>query len=468
MNRCLFRFGTRQLRWCVGGLAAWLLAAVGANLAYAQNTPTNRPAQPPAEDSNRPPGLTQSSTRPSSWSDAQGRSYTRSSVGSWTSYDETKANPFSLPDPLILKNGQPVKDADTWWKLRRPEILEDFRAEMYGRIPENTPKITWEITSSNANAAGGLAIKKTVVGHIDNSRYPAANPSINLTLYTPVKATGPVPTIVVVVAGPGGYGAPRPGAAAGSQPEPPPGSPLYQLLAIGWGYATMEVGPIQNDYSGGLTSGIIGLMSEGKPRKPDDWGALSAWVWGLSRALDYFETDKSVDARQMGVEGHSRYGKTALLAAALDTRWAIAYPSCSGELGAKPSRRNFGETVDNVASSHWAAVNFHKYAGHWNDLPVDANELIALVAPRPLFLNGGTGDQWADPHGAFLAAVSAGPVYRLLGKNELGSTEMPAPDTGLTSGELAFRYHNGGHSDAPDWSAFLQFAQRYLKAPGRH
>jgi hypothetical protein len=272
--------------------------------------------------------------------------------------------------------------------------------------------------------------------------------------------------ILVLVAGPGGYGAPRPGPAPASQPEPPPGSPLYQLLAIGWGYATMEVGPIQNDYSGGLTTGIIGLMSQGKPRQPEDWGALTAWSWGASRALDYFETDPSVDARQMGLEGHSRYGKAALLAAALDPRWAIVFPSCSGQGGAKPSRRNWGETVDNVASSHWFAANFRKYAGHWDDLPVDAHELIALVAPRPVFLNGGAGDQWADPQGAFLAAVAAGPVYRLLGRKDLGSTAMPAPDAALTSGELAFRYHAGGHSDAPDWPAFLQFAQRYLKTPG--
>jgi hypothetical protein len=444
-------------RWCIGEIALLLLAGFGPNIASAQ-----LPA--PVEDTNRPAGITQNPARPSSWSDAQGRSYTRSGVGTWTSYDEAKANPYPLPDPLVLKNGQPVKDADTWWNQRRPEILEDFRAEMYGRIPENTPKVTWEVTSTT-NAAGGAAIKKTVVGQIDNLRYPAANPSINITLFTPSNAKGPVPMIVVVEAGPGGYGAPRAGTPA-PQPDPPPGSPLYQLLAIGWGYATMEVGPIQNDYSGGLTSGIIGLMSEGKARKPDDWGALSAWAWGLSRAMDYFETDKSVDARQMGVEGHSRYGKAALLAAALDPRWAIAYPSCSGEGGAKPSRRNFGETVDNVANSHWFAPNFHKYAGHWNDLPVDSDELIALIAPRPIFLNGGTGDQWADPHGAFLAAVAAGPVYRLLGKKDLGSTEMPAPDTALTSGEIAFRYHAGPHSDVPDWPAFLQFAQRYLKTSG--
>ena len=449
-----------------------LLAGFWTDMAGAQATqpatPGPQPGQlpPPADDPNRPPGITQNPTRPNSWSDAQGRSYNRSSVGTWTSYDESKANPYPLPDPLVLKNGQPVKDAATWWNQRRPEILEDFRAQVYGRIPENTPKVTWQVTATNASAAGGTAVKRTVVGRIDNSRYPSANPSINLTLYTPAHAAGPVPMIVVVVAGSGGYGAPRAGAPATEAPDPPPGSPLYQLLAIGWGYGTMEVGPIQNDYSGGLTSGIIGLMSQGKPRNAEDWGALSAWAWGLSRAMDYFETDKSVDAKQMGVEGHSRYGKTALLAAALDPRWAIVFPSCSGELGAKPSRRNWGETVDNVASSHWVASTFRKYSGHWNDMPVDANELIALVAPRPLFLNGGTGDQWADPHGAFLAAVSAGPVYRLLGKKDLGSTEMPAPDTALTSGDLAFRYHNGGHTDAPDWPAFLQFAQRYLKGPG--
>lgn len=204
-------------------------------------------------------------------------------------------------------------------------------------------------------------------------------------------------------------------------------------------------------------------MNAGAPRKPDDWGALLAWAWGASRAADYFGTDHSVDAGKLGIEGHSRYGKAALLAAAMDPRWGIVYPSCSGEGGAKPSRRNWGETVDNIAGSHWMAVNFRKYAGHWDDLTVDSNELMALVAPRPVFLNGGTQDQWADPHGAFLAAVSAGPVYRLLGKKGLGSNQMPEPDGALVSGDIAFRYHAGGHTDAPDWPAFLQFARRYFK-----
>ena len=448
-------FGSeRWHRRCVGGVMLLLLTGFMADIANAQ-----------AQDTNRPAAVTQSAAQSISPTNAQGGGNARPAAKSRGNNDESIANPYPLPDPLVLKNGQPVKNVETWWNQRRPEVLEDFRNDMYGRIPENTPRVTWEVTATDTNAAGGAAVKKTVVGHIDNSRYPAANPAIHLTIYTPSNAKAPVPVIVDVIAGPGGYGAPRGGTPAPER-EPPPGSPLYQLLAIGWGYATMEVGPIQNDYSGGLTSGVIGLVSEGKPRKPDDWGALTAWVWGLSRVLDYCETDKSVDAKQMGVEGHSRYGKAALLAAATDPRWAIVYPSCSGEGGAKPSRRNWGETLDNVASSHWFAPNFRKYAGHWNDLPVDSDELIALVAPRPIFLNGGTGDQWADPHGAFLAAVAAGPVYRLLGKKDLGSTEMPAPDTALTSGEIAFRYHDGGHSDIPDWPAFLEFAQRYIKTPG--
>jgi hypothetical protein len=417
---------------------------------------------PQSEDPNRPSGLTQVPGRPNSWTDSEGRSYQRSGTGSWTNYDETKANPYRLPDPLLLKSGERVADAKAWWDRRRPEILDDFEREMYGQIPEGTPAITWEVTATDKAAAGGLAIRKSVVGHIDNSRYPAASPSIHITVYTPVKAAGPVPLILTLVAGPGGYGAPRPGAPPALR-DPPAGSALYQLLEIGWGYATLEVGPIQNDYAGGLTSGIIGLMNVGAQRKPDAWGALAAWAWGASRAIDYFETDKSVDARKLGVEGHSRYGKAALLAAAWDRRWAIVYASCSGEGGAKPSRRNRGETLDNIAGSHWMAGNFRKYAGHWDDLPVDSNELIALVAPRPVFLNGGTEDQWADPRGAFLAAVAAGPVYRLLGKKDLGSAEMPEPDGALLSGEITFRYHAGGHTDAIDFPAFLQFAQRYLK-----
>jgi hypothetical protein len=381
-----------------------------------------------------------------------------------------------------LKNGQPVKDPETWWKNRRPEILSDFLTEIYGRIPPNTPKVTWEVTKTDPKALNGTAIMKTVVGRIDNSAYPAANPSINITMYTPANAAGPVPIMVIVSGGfGGGFGGPRGGPttqpARGGAPIVGAGgpfggggpSPMQQLLSIGWGYATVNTSAIQADNGAGLYSGIIGLVNKGQPRKPDDWGVLSAWSWGMSRALDYFETDKSVDARQCGIEGHSRWGKEALLAAALDQRWAIVFSSCSGEAGTKLSRRNWGETVDNVAGQgeyHWMAGNFLKYGGHWNDMPVDAHELIALVAPRPILITGGTQDQWSDPHGEFLAAVGADPVYRLLGKKGLGTAEMPAPDVSLISGELAFRNHNGGHTDSLDWPVFLQFAQRYLHTPG--
>jgi hypothetical protein len=249
----------------------------------------------------------------------------------------------------------------------------------------------------------------------------------------------------------------------------PPSGARQQILALGWGYGTYATAPVQADTGAGLEAGIIGLVNRGLPRQPADWGALAAWVWGLSRAIDYLQTDPSVDATRLGVEGHSRWGKTALLAAAYDPRWAICYASCSGEGGAKPSRRNWGETLDDVASPseyHWMAGNFLKYAAHWGDLPVDSPELLALVAPRPLFVTGGTRDRWADPHGEFLAAVAAGPVYRLLGKKDLGTTVMPAPDAELISGDIAFRYHEGGHTDTLDWPVFLRLAARYFRTAG--
>jgi len=243
-----------------------------------------------------------------------------------------------------------------------------------------------------------------------------------------------------------------------------------QVLAKGWGYAILSPNSVQADNGAGLTKGIIGLVNRGQPRKLDDWGALKAWAWGASRALDYFETDKAVDARQVGIEGMSRYGKAALVAMAYDQRFAIGFIASSGEGGAKLHRRNFGELVENVAAPneyHWMAGNFLKYAGplNWNDLPVDSHELIALCAPRPVFISAGAtnGDGWVDAKGQFLAAVGAGPVYRLLGKKDLGTTEFPPIETALLDGDLAFRQHSGGHTAGPNWPYFIQFAERYLK-----
>ncbi len=396
--------------------------------------------------------------------------------GQHPNYDESKANPYpNLPDPLLLKNGQKVTTAQMWWEQRRPEILEDFQREIYGRTPAQTPKVNWEVTSTKND---GTTIIKQLVGHVDNSSYPLISVNIAVTFATPANATGPVPVMMQFFA-PFNFGPRRGarGAASGPASRPaafgPPGGggPNWQqqLLAKGWGWATINTSSIQADNGAGLTAGIIGLCNKGQPRKVDDWGALSAWAWGASRALDYFETDKAVDAKKVGLEGHSRWGKATIVAMAFDQRFAIAYVSSSGEGGAKIHRRNWGELVENVAGSgeyHWMAGNFIKYAGHWDDLPVDSNELVALCAPRPVMITGGTqekGDGWVDAKGMFLAAAGASPVYELLGKKGLGATEMPPVETSLIDGDVAFRQHNGGHTDALNWPTFIVFAGRYFK-----
>ncbi len=398
-----------------------------------------------------------------------GRNGMNPQAENYANYDESKANPYpDLPNPLLLKNGQKVTTPDMWWNQRRPEIVEDFDREIYGRVPKNTPKVNWEVTETIDETVGDVPIiTKQLVGHVDNSSYPLITVDIQLTLTTPANATGPVPVIMEF-----GFGGRfrRTGRSRG--PTPSGSTWQQQVLAKGWGYAIIVPNSIQSDNGAGLTKGIIGLCNKGQPRKPDDWGALRAWAWGASRALDYFETDKVVDAKQVGLEGHSRYGKATLVAMAYDQRLAIAFVSSSGEGGAKLHRRDWGEIVENVAGSgeyHWVAGNFLKYAGplNWNDLPVDSHELIALCAPRPVFISSGSnnGDAWVDAKGMFLATAGAGPVYKLLGKKDMGTAEFPPIETTLIDGDIAFRQHSGGHTPGPNWPVFIEFAQRYLKAP---
>jgi (4-O-methyl)-D-glucuronate---lignin esterase len=385
-------------------------------------------------------------------------------------YDESKANPYpKLPDPLVLKNGRKVTTAKVWWNQRRSEIVEDFDREVYGRVPKITPKVNWEVTSTSKEVNGDVPVViKQLVGHVDNSSYPLISVDIQLALTTPANATGPVPVIMEF-----GFVRP-PGAPAPPAPARPPApGPTWQqqVLAKGWGYAIIIPSSIQADNGAGLTRGIIGLVNKGQPRKPDDWGALRAWAWGASRALDYFETDRAVDAKRVGIEGLSRYGKAAIVTMAYDQRFAIGFIGSSGEGGAKLHRRNFGELVENVAGAgeyHWMAGNFIKYAGPltWNDLPVDAHELVALCAPRPVFISCGSFEVeggWVDAKGMFLAAAGAGPVYRLLGRKDLGTTEMPPQETPLIDGDIAFRQHSGGHTTGPNWPTFLTFASRYFQ-----
>ena len=281
-------------------------------------------------------------------------------------------------------------------------------------------------------------------------------------------ARGGAPLVGAAGAAGAGRGAAAPGAGRG------PAGPTWQqqVLAKGWGYASLLPASIQADNGAGLTQGIIGLVNKGQPRKVDDWGALRAWGWGASRAMDYFETDKSVDAKKIGLEGHSRYGKATIVAMADDNRFAIAFVSSSGEGGAKLHRRNWGEQVENVAAPneyHWMAANFLKYSGPLtvNDLPVDSHELIALCAPRPVFLSAGAtaGDGWVDAKGSFLAGVGAGPVYKLLGKKGWGRVSFRRSRP-LMDGEVSFRQHSSGHTDGPNWSYFLDFAGKHLELPG--
>ena len=390
-------------------------------------------------------------------------------------YDESKANPYpKLPDPLLSKDGKKVTTAKMWWDQRRPEVVEDFDREVYGRVPKNAPKVSWEVVSTTKEMNPDVpVITKKLTGHVDNSAYTTVKVDIDLTLTTPANVSGPVPVMMEFSWSPEvlamlakrypEMSASRSGATW-----------QQQVLARGWGYAIYIPTTVQADNGEGLTQGVIGLVNKGQPRKLDDWGALRAWAWGASRALDYLETDKSVDAKQVGIEGHSRYGKAALVAMADDPRFAIAYISSSGEGGAKLFRRNFGEQIGNVAGTgeyHWMVGNFLKYAGLLteNDLPVDAHELIALCAPRPVFIGAGAmnGDGWVDAKGMFLAAAAAGPVYRLLGRRDLGTGEFPPIETAPIDGEIAFRQHSGGHTPAPNWPTFLTFAGRYITRPAQ-
>lgn len=385
--------------------------------------------------------------------------------------DESKATTYTaLPDPLTLKNGRKVKTAQDWWQKRRPEIAEDFDREVYGRVPANVPDVKWAVISTKDTVNGRYPVRlKQLVGRVDNSAYPAIPVNIELTLATPADATSPVPVMLSYgFRFPAGFRPPQ-APVSTTAPAAPPWQ--QQLLAKGWGYAVIYPTSYQADNGAGLTEGIIGLMNRGQPRKPDDWGALRAWAWGASRALDYFETDRAVDAKRVGIEGLSRYGKAAIVTMAYDSRFAIGFIGSSGEGGVKIHRRTFGEQVENVASSaeyHWMAGNFVKYAGPLtpNDLPVDAHELVALCAPRPVFISVGSPaveGQWVDAKGMFLGGVHAGPVYELLGKRGLGTAEFPPMETGLVDGEIAFRQHSGGHTTGPNWPTFLQFAERYLQ-----
>ena len=397
-----------------------------------------------------------------------------------STFDEAIANPYtnSMPDVLTMKDGTKVTRADQW-PARRAEIAEDFEREVYGRIPAVTPKVTWEVTSTKNGTNGGiLTVTKTLVGHVDNSGDTNITVNIQAGFTVPANATGPVP-IMIEFGGGGGFG----GARMANNPRFA-GFLAWHDRAIsnGWGYGNIVPSSVQGD-NNHLTSGIIGLVNKGNPRKPDDWGSLRAWQWGVSRMIDYFEQnpDSMVDPKKVGIEGLSRYGKAAIVTEAFEPRIAVGLIGSSGEGGVKLHRHIYGEAVENLAGGeyYWMAGNFIKYGASdppktAADLPVDSHELIALCAPRPCFVSYGVvehGDaKWVDAHGSFMAAVLAGPVYRLLGKKDLGTpgdylTDPMPPINQLIGGDLAWRQHDGGHDVTPNWPAFFQWVADYVKAP---
>ena len=438
-----------RLAGVLSTVALALSVALASWVSVLSQAPPQTPAQAPA------------ASQTNLGSDANGNPLRRAiKTGHVSNYDEAKVKPYTLPDPLVMTNGQRVRNAATW-ATRRAEIIDLYRNEIYGRVPANTPKVTWTVASTDPSAREGAAISRRIVGQIGTN---PESQKINLTIYTPSRITGKVPIILLVNFG---GGPARGNAPAGRGPgtgEPPVAA---DILARGWGYATVGYQDIQPDRANAWTEGVIGQMLAAGQTQPasNEWGTISAWAWGISRIIDYLETDPSVDAQHIALQGHSRLGKTVLWASALDPRIAATFSSCSGELGASLARRDWGETVDDMAQNYaWQfAGNLQKYVGNWDGMPVDTHMLIALSAPRPVYITGGTTDQWADPKGEFLAAVAAGPVYSLLGKKGLGVTELPPLDTPIITGDLGWHYHTGGHmATEGDWRAFLAFLEKYF------
>ncbi|WP_165233298.1 GDSL-type esterase/lipase family protein [Aquisphaera insulae] len=420
-------------------------------------------------------------------------------------YDEARANPYpDLPDVLTAAGGAKVATPEQWWKTRRPELVELLEREVYGRVPADVPGVKWEVRETREITAGGKpAIQKHIVGVVDNSACPEIAVNISMSLTLPKDAAGRLPVLMsfgwtpfepspfaFMGRGPGG----------GNGPRPP--SKEDKLIAAGWGSAILNPTTVQDDSGGwqrnpfdrnakpdakptgaGLTRGIIGLTNHGQPRKPDDWGALRAWAWGASRALDYLETEPHVDASRVGIAGVSRYGKAALVGMAFDPRFAAGLIASSGAGGTKLYRRNFGESLENLAGSgayHWMAGNYIKYSAEESsfgrktaaDLPVDSHMTLALCAPRLVFISHGIperGDaRWLDHQGSFMAAIAAQPAFRLLGAHGLGRSDddrtetMPGVKVDLLDGELAWRQHDGGHTDEPNIESFIAWSNRHF------
>ena len=392
-------------------------------------------------------------------------------------YDEARVGTYTLPDPLLLANGKPVRDAKTWNEKRRAEIVRLFEENQYGRAPGRPAAMSFDVFDKGTPALDGKAIRRQVTIYFSADK---AGPKMDLLVYVPANAAGPVPLLLNIGFSANSSTVNDPGVKVGEvwgrdKKKVPAGQGMNfgrvnvaRLLDAGLGFATVYYGDIDPDFLGGVPYGVRALYlkpGQSEPA-PDEWGSIAAWAWGLSRAMDYLETDKGVDAKRVAIMGVSRLGKTVMWAGAHDTRIALVIASCSGEGGAALSRRNYGETIAHLTEAtrypYQFAGNYGKYATQVDRLPVDAHMLVALMAPRPVLLQTGDKDFWSDPKGEFLAAVAAGPVYRLLGKQGLDTDEMPAAGV-PTLHTIGYFMHAGGHGTIPsDWDQFVAFMQMHL------
>ncbi|HEX5083709.1 MAG TPA: acetylxylan esterase [Blastocatellia bacterium] len=393
-------------------------------------------------------------------------------------YDESRVGTYALPDPLILSDGARVLDAKTWKQKRRPEIVRLFEENQFGRSPGRPEGMSFDVFDKGTPALDGKALRRQVTVYFSRDK---AGPKMDLLIYLPAGAQKPVPLLLNLSFTANSTAVDDPGIKPGEiwnrekkRVPAPKGSNFGKLnvapfLAQGIGVATVYYGDIDPDFQGGLPYGVRSLyLKSGQTESaPNDWGAIGAWAWGLSRAMDYLETDKGVDAKRVAIVGISRLGKTVLWAGARDERFAMVIASCSGEGGAALSRRNYGETIKHLTEPtrfpYQFAANYGKYGDRVDQFPVDAHMLIALIAPRPLLLQTGDTDVWSDPKGEFLAAAAAAPVFQLLGKQALGTEQMPPAGQPIFH-TLGYVMHSGGHGTIPsDWNLFLDFMRMHLQ-----
>ena len=392
-------------------------------------------------------------------------------------YTESLAGTYTLPNPLVLANGKPVKDAKTWTEKRRPEIVKLFEDNQFGRAPGRPADMTFEVFDKGTPAFDGKAVRKQITIYLSKDK---SGPKIDLLEYLPATAKGPSPLLLNVSFSANSSAVDDPGVKRGEiwgqDHKKVPATagrsfgklPVAKFIYAGYGVATFYYGDVDPDFLGGVPLGVRALyLKPGQTEPaPDEWGAISAWAWGMSRAMDYLETDKGVDAKRVAITGVSRLGKTVMWAGAHDTRFAMTIASCSGEGGAALSRRNYGETIAHLMAPtrypYQFAANWAKYGPHPDQSPVDANLLVALMAPRPLLLQTGNTDKWSDPKGEFLSALAAAPVYRLFGKQGLDVDEVPPAGEAILH-DIGYEMHAGGHGMVPsDWDVYLQFMKLHL------